>query len=78
MENLQIMASSLNGLKVGDPMSINLMDSSARSEIICILREFIVRFQKNSGVKMVLPLQNHACPKYLYNNYLLGKCNDGD
>lgn len=31
---LQIMASSLNGLTVGDPLPDNLMDSPVRSEIM--------------------------------------------
>lgn len=34
----QIMASSLNGLTVGDPLSENLMDSPARSESMLYLR----------------------------------------
>lgn len=38
---MQIMASSLNGLTVGDPLPENLMDSPARSESMFYLRYYL-------------------------------------
>lgn len=39
---VQIMASSLNGLTVGDPLPENLMESPARSEGMLYLRLILV------------------------------------
>lgn len=44
MADRQIMASSLNGLTVGDPIPDNLIDSQARTESIFYLRSISLPF----------------------------------